>query len=156
MDKLFKYVGVSNLKGVFKARFANDSDRPTVLRRNGHTEIQLVELPTAMSKIDAVLAVRKMEVFANPDAQNAFEKFLDTADKKEEREFRAMMPRAVKRKSKKTEDDEVSSELLAAVAAKAKANVETEVVEDPYDIVDTELAALLKAASAKAMLDEPF
>ena len=55
MEKLFTVAGTSNLNGVVKFRFANDlKSRVKVLQRNGHTDIELFELPEAMTKKDAV------------------------------------------------------------------------------------------------------
>jgi len=55
MEKLFTVAGTSNLNGVVKFRFANDlKSRVKVLQRNGHTDINLVELPEAMTKAAAI------------------------------------------------------------------------------------------------------
>lgn len=48
--KMFTVAGYSTLKGVKKMRFANSMDRVKVLMRNGHTDIELEELPRAMTK----------------------------------------------------------------------------------------------------------
>lgn len=48
--KTFKYVGVSTLNGSRKVRYATDLDRIKVLIRNGHTDVDFKELPTAMTK----------------------------------------------------------------------------------------------------------
>ena len=55
-DKLFKVVGVSTLDGETKVRFANDTMRVKVLDKNGHTDIMLIELDEAMTKLDAVIS----------------------------------------------------------------------------------------------------
>jgi hypothetical protein len=49
----FKVAGVSKQNGVVKARFARDLNRVKVLQRAGHTDIGLIELPTALTKIEA-------------------------------------------------------------------------------------------------------
>ena len=54
MDKLFTVAGYSTLNGETKARFATSMDRVKVLARNGHTDIQLQALPSAMTKEAAV------------------------------------------------------------------------------------------------------
>ena len=48
--KTFKYVGVSTLNGSRKVRYATDLDRIKVLIRNGHTDVDFKELPSAMTK----------------------------------------------------------------------------------------------------------
>lgn len=54
-DKTFAVAGVSKLHGKFKARFAKDMMRIKVLDKAGHTDINLVELPQAMTKVDAAV-----------------------------------------------------------------------------------------------------
>jgi hypothetical protein len=54
MSKLFTVAGTSVLDGVKTYRFANDMSRVKVLERVGHTDVELIELPKAMSKEDAV------------------------------------------------------------------------------------------------------
>ncbi len=51
-DKLFTVVGTSKLDGETKVRFANDTLRTKVLQKHGHTDIVLVELDTAMTKLE--------------------------------------------------------------------------------------------------------
>ena len=48
--KKFTVAGHSILDGVKKTRFATTMDRVKVLMRNGHTDIELQELPHAMTK----------------------------------------------------------------------------------------------------------
>jgi len=50
----FSHAGVSRLNGEFKVRFANDSLRVKVLAKNGHKDIDIIELKSPMSKEDAV------------------------------------------------------------------------------------------------------
>lgn len=53
-DKRFAVAGVSTLEGKTKIRFANDTMRIKILAKNGHTDVELVELPTEMTKAEAV------------------------------------------------------------------------------------------------------
>jgi len=50
----YSHAGVSKLDGEFKVRFANDALRTKVLVKNGHTDIDIVELKNPMTKADAV------------------------------------------------------------------------------------------------------
>lgn len=50
----YSHAGVSKLNGAFKVRFANDALRVKVLAKNGHSDIDIIELKTPMSKEDAV------------------------------------------------------------------------------------------------------
>ena len=54
MSKSFTHAGVSKLNGEFKVRFANDQMRVKVLAKNGHKDIDILELKHAMTKEDAV------------------------------------------------------------------------------------------------------
>jgi hypothetical protein len=55
MSNTFKVAGVSKQNGEIKVRFANDMLRVKVLEKNGHTGIDLMELPREMEK-DAIPA----------------------------------------------------------------------------------------------------
>lgn len=52
--KQFTVVGSSTIAGKTKVRFMNDSIRVKILEKNGHTNIDFINLPQAMSKADAV------------------------------------------------------------------------------------------------------
>jgi hypothetical protein len=54
MSKTFTHAGVSKLDGQFKVRFCNDAFRQKVLIKNGHTDIDILELKNPMSKEDAI------------------------------------------------------------------------------------------------------
>ena len=59
-DKKFAVAGVSTQAGKTKVRFANDTMRIKILAKNGHTDIDLVELPREMTK--AEIAVHLVEI----------------------------------------------------------------------------------------------
>jgi hypothetical protein len=75
---MFKVAGVSTLKGEVKVRFANDMTRVKVLTKNGHTDIELVELPEAMDKPAVVSYLKTSELYAKP----MFAAAIDAADAK--------------------------------------------------------------------------
>lgn len=64
MSKVFSHAGVSRLNGEFKVRFCNDALRVKVLAKNGHKDIDIVELRHPMSKEDAVAFLMSID-FAN-------------------------------------------------------------------------------------------
>ena len=64
-DKLFTVAGVSTLNGDTKPRFANDMTRVKILAKNGHEDIELVELPSAMTKVQAVEHLSSLADFAS-------------------------------------------------------------------------------------------
>jgi len=80
-DKLFKVVGTSNLGGTTKVRWANDLvTRFKMLHKGGHTEIELFELPEAMTKQQACEWLADQDVFTtklSEDAQFAVNAKLD-------------------------------------------------------------------------------
>jgi len=49
-SKTFAVAGVSTLDGKTKLRFANDVMRIKILSKNGHTDVELIDLPHAMTK----------------------------------------------------------------------------------------------------------
>jgi hypothetical protein len=54
-ENLFTVAGTSNRQGEVKVRFANDLvSRIKALHRAGHTDVNLVELPKAMTKLEAL------------------------------------------------------------------------------------------------------
>lgn len=59
-DKKFAVAGVSTQAGKTKVRFANDTMRIKILAKNGHTDIELIELPREMTK--AEIAQHMVEV----------------------------------------------------------------------------------------------
>ena len=75
MDKTFTVAGVSTLNGVVKYRVANSLKRDAVLKKSGHTDIKLIELPKAMSKDDAFAYIAAHTDFAavKPTAKGGIE-----------------------------------------------------------------------------------
>lgn len=60
-DKRFAVAGVSTQDGETKVRFANDMMRIKILQKNGHTDINLVELPSEMTKSEAIAYLRSID-----------------------------------------------------------------------------------------------
>jgi ribosome maturation protein Sdo1 len=50
--KTFSVAGVSTLEGKTKIRFANDSMRIKILAKNGHSDVELIDLPREMTKAE--------------------------------------------------------------------------------------------------------
>lgn len=75
---MFKVAGVSVLKGEAKVRFANDMTRVKVLDKNGHTDVELLELPEAMDKPAVVTYLKTTALYK--DAR--FTQAIDAADAK--------------------------------------------------------------------------
>ena len=63
-QKTFAVAGVSTFQDGTKIRFANDAARVKILIKNGHTAIELIDLPKEMTK--AEIAEHLVEInFAN-------------------------------------------------------------------------------------------
>ena len=73
MSKSFTVAGTSVLNGKEKVRFANDlATRVKVRGRNGHTDVDLIELPTEMDKEMAVLFLKGLERFKDKESVLAY------------------------------------------------------------------------------------
>lgn len=105
----FAYAGVSRLDGKMKVRFANDQMRVKVLAKNGHTDIDIVQLKTPMSKEDAVAYLLSID-FDNGNAE--VRAALEAEQGKRE-------PKAPKAKAK-VEKAKPTMEKIKAKVAKAK------------------------------------
>jgi hypothetical protein len=77
MDKQFKVGGVSKTKGQYKVRFATDMTRVKILAKTD-SDINLMELPKAMSKPELVTFLKGTDLYANADYRDA----IDAADAK--------------------------------------------------------------------------
>ena len=60
-DKKFAVAGVSTLEGKTKIRFANDTMRIKILAKNGHKDVDLVELPQEMTKAEIAQHLKSIE-----------------------------------------------------------------------------------------------
>lgn len=122
MSKTFKVVGVSSLNGKFKVRFANDMLRVKVLEKNGHKDIDLVELVHAMTKEHAVQKLIEMD-FAKGDKniQAALEEALDKRAEKPAKVAKA--PKAAPKAKKGPSMDAIKAKVTAKKTAVSKAEV---------------------------------
>ena len=76
-EKTFAVAGVSTLNGQTKLRFANDTVRIKILAKNGHTDIDLVDLPREMTKAEAVAHMRSIGFGADrPEVEAAMAQVL--------------------------------------------------------------------------------
>jgi hypothetical protein len=118
MMTTYKIAGVSKLNGEFKVRFANDMTRVKVLAKNGHSDIDLIELKEPLTKEDAVAFLLSID-FATRDGKTNEEvqgALLAEIDK------RAETPKAEKApKVAKAPKAVKSKPTLESIAAKAPA-----------------------------------
>ena len=106
-DKLFKVGGVSKCKSGYKVRFANDLTRVKILAKTD-TDINLVELPTEMSKAELVTFLKSTELYQNADYKAA----IDMADVK----YNAVVIRATNAKVAKPSMDNLKARAKAKEA----------------------------------------
>jgi hypothetical protein len=77
-NKTYTVAGVSTQNGVTKPRFASDMDsRVFMLNYTGHKDIKLVNLPTEMTKMQAVQFLQTNEHFQDDAAQGALLAYIE-------------------------------------------------------------------------------
>ena len=114
----FTVAGVSTQNGITKVRFANDLvSRTKLLSKNGHSPLELIELPEAMNKADACQYLL--------DQGGVFEKYTDLITQTMGKKIEAVTPapKATKAPSKKAQA------VVAAAAKTAKAKKATKVIQ---------------------------
>lgn len=132
----YSHAGVSKLDGKFKVRFANDSLRTKVLIKNGHTDIDIVELKHPMTKSEAVAYLLSIDFDnGNKEVRAA----LEAAQEK-----RTETPKAANKEQKKTKE---AKKPAKAPAKKAKPSM---------DAIKAKADAALKAKTVAEMEDAPF
>lgn len=125
MSGSYSHAGVSKQNGEFKVRFANDVMRQKVLIKNGHTDIDIVELKHPMTKADAVAYLLSIDFDnGNKTVRAALEA---AADKRSEKPAKAAPKAKAKAakpvaKKKTTVADTVMAEAKAKVQTKAEAH----------------------------------
>ena len=119
---LYSHAGVSRLNGDFKVRFANDALRVKILAKNGHKDIDIVELKNPMSKEDAVAYLLSID-FANgnKEVQAALEA---AADKRGVKAKPTMAKIEKKVAAKKAEAKAKPTQSVEKAAAKVVADLE--------------------------------
>lgn len=103
-EKLFTVAGTATQNGVTKARFANDLvARIKILNKSGCTDINLIELPTPMTKLQALQHLQVLGMTG--DAGHAVaEKLAEKTKVAKKAEIRvAVKPAAAKAKVTATE-----------------------------------------------------
>jgi DNA-binding NtrC family response regulator len=122
----YSHAGVSKLDGKFKVRFANDALRTKVLIKNGHTDIDIVELKHPMSKEEAVAFLLSIDFDnGNKEVRAALEA---EQGKREPKATKVAAPKAVKKVAKTKPTMEAIKAKVAKVAKAPK--VDTSEMED--------------------------
>ena len=132
MSKSFTHAGVSKLDGEFKVRFANDAMRTKVLIKNGHTDIDIIELKHAMSKEDALAYLMSID-FANGNAE--VQAALEAEVTKRSDTPKAANKSPAKKEAKKPKKAPAPKPTLEGIRAKATVT-KAEVVAQLADLED--------------------
>ena len=76
-SKTYTGAGVSTSTGKTKVRFANDYvSRFKILNKNGHTDVNILELDSAMSKADVCKFLSTHDKFQDEASQSAIAEFV--------------------------------------------------------------------------------
>ena len=133
MSKSFTHAGVSKQDGQFKVRFANDALRVKVLAKNGHSDIDIIELKEPMSKEDAIAFLISIDFATQNGVTNAAVQaaLFDAVDK------RAVAPaKTAKVKAVKTaptmESIKAKATKTAPKSTVSKAEIVAQMEDAPY------------------------
>ena len=75
--KLYTVAGTSTFNGKTKVRFANDYvSRFKILTKNGHENVNILELPNQMNKADVCKFLQSHEKFQDEASQSAIAEFV--------------------------------------------------------------------------------
>ena len=135
MSKSFTHAGVSKLDGEFKVRFANDSLRTKVLIKNGHTDIDIIELKHAMTKEDAVAFLISIDFDnGNKEVRAALE--AEVGKRAPKAAPKAASKDKPKKEAKKPKKAPATKPTLEAIRAKAPTKSKAEIVAQLADLED--------------------
>jgi hypothetical protein len=142
---LFNVSGTSKLpNGETKVRFANDMTRVKVLVKGGHTDIDLLELPRAMTKEEVVAYLLSIN-FADG---NAVKEAAIQAEAVKRRVGEYARPAAKEKAAPKASNVKVVAKTRAAKPAKKS-------VKEQLGLTDEEMSKMPKSVLAD-MEDAPF
>jgi hypothetical protein len=131
----FSHAGTSTQNGVTKVRYANDAMRTKVLIKNGHTNVDIIELREPMTKEDAIAYLLSID-FANKDGvtnaavQAALEAEVDKRSDKPAKAPKAAVAKAPKAKA--TVKGAAPKAPTKAKSTVTKAEVVAQLEDAPY------------------------
>ena len=161
MSKTFSHAGVSKLDGEFKVRFANDALRTKVLVKNGHTDIDILELPYPMTKEDAIAHLLSIDFATDKFGatnQAVHEAILAELDKRAPEGASKDRPKKEAKKPKKPKAEAPSMEAIEAKVAAKKATPQVPALAGmtPLGIPATTVSRAEVEAQLKDIEDAPF
>jgi hypothetical protein len=127
---VFSHAGVSRLNGEFKVRFANDALRVKVLAKNGHKDIDIIELKEPMTKEDAIAYLMSIDFATQNGVTNAEVEaaLFEAVDKRAVKPAKA--PKAVK--AKPTMESIKAKVKAAPKSTVSKAEIVAQMEDAPY------------------------
>jgi len=156
MSKTFSHAGVSKLDGEFKVRFANDALRTKVLIKNGHTDIDILELPHPMTKEDAIAHLLSIDFATDKFGatnQAVHEAILAELDKRAPEGASKDKPKKESKKPKKPTMEAIEAKVAAK---KATPQVPALAGMTPLGIPATTVSRAEVEAQLKDIEDAPF
>jgi hypothetical protein len=156
MSKTFSHAGVSKLDGEFKVRFANDALRTKVLIKNGHTDIDILELPHPMTKEDAIAHLLSIDFATDKFGatnQAVHEAILAELDKRAPEGASKDKPKKEAKKPKKPTMEAIKAKVAAK---KATPQVPALAGMTPLGIPATTVSRAEVEAQLKDIEDAPF
>jgi hypothetical protein len=156
MSKTFSHAGVSKLDGEFKVRFANDALRTKVLIKNGHTDIDILELPHPMTKEDAIAHLLSIDFATDKFGatnQAVHEAILAELDKRAPEGASKDKPKKEAKKPKKPTMEAIEAKVAAK---KATPQVPALAGMTPLGIPATTVSRAEVEAQLKDIEDAPF
>ena len=134
----FSHAGVSKLDGEFKVRFCNDAMRVKVLAKNGHKDIDIIELKNPMTKAEIVAYLLSIN-FDN--GNKAVRAALEAAQEKrsetpqaanKERKGNKETKKPKKAPTPKPTMESIKAKVAVQSTAQAKAAVSAELEDAPF------------------------
>ncbi|NCZ53961.1 MAG: hypothetical protein EBY81_08725 [Verrucomicrobia bacterium] len=140
---VFSHAGVSRLNGEFKVRFANDALRVKVLAKNGHKDIDIIELKEPMTKEDAIAYLMSIDFATQNGVTNA--------------QVQAALEEAVEKRAPKAANrDKPKKEAKKPKKVPAKATPSMESIKAKVAAKTAPVGTLSKAEITAQMEDAPF
>lgn len=107
-DKLFTVAGTATHNGVTKVRFANDLvARIKILNKAGATNINLIELPNAMTKLEALKYLTEQGITDGDASYAVANKLAEKSKVAKKGEIKVKATKAPKAKAKAVTAEEV-------------------------------------------------
>jgi hypothetical protein len=149
----YTHAGVSTLAGVTKMRFANDALRVKVLAKNGHSNIDIVELKHPMTKEEAIAFLFSIDFATQNGKTNAVVQAAleEAVEKRAPKVAKVKVAKVAKPKAKA----KPTMDAIKAKVAAAKKTVPATAAKPKSTVTKAQITKQL-AESNPALEDQPF